>query len=75
MLGRGFLIENQRKGMSCHIQVKCTLYRSLCVAFNRFSDNVKNSSFKYVVINEGTIVQVNEALFIGVVLDDNFKCP
>ena len=58
--------------MIFHIQVKSTLYRSLCVAFNCFSNNVKNSSFKYVVINEGTIVQVNEKLFIGVVLDDNF---
>ena len=57
--------------MIFHIQGKSTLYRSLCVAFNRFNNNVKNSTFKYIVINEGTIVQVNETLFIGVVLDEN----
>ena len=48
--------------MIFHIQGKSTLYRSLCVAFNRFNSNFKNITFKYVVINEGTIVQVNETL-------------
>lgn len=53
-----------------YIQLKSTLYLSLCVVFNRFSDNAKKDLL-LSIMREPLHRSMRLTLFIGVVLDKN----
>ena len=53
-----------------YIQLKSTLYLSLCVVFNRFSDNAKKNLL-LSIMREPLHRSMRLTLFIGVVLDKN----